>query len=113
MTIHSLLAIILSYQDSTPILSILPSTFRFFRFNFSREFALGPRKSIKNAHVVAVMHDVSHRLLGNKLNKKLITLLNNYSEKPAVLILNKVNVKGHAFLHENVDRLAFVDRLIL
>jgi len=53
-------------------------------------FSTAPMESIKEADLIAVVHDVSNKWTKDYLDRKIIFLLQQVPEKESILILNKV-----------------------
>jgi hypothetical protein len=55
------------------------------------DFVFGPEKSIAMSDLIAVIHDVSNLTTRNKLDTRIQRVLEKFSDKNAILILNKVS----------------------
>ena len=64
----------------------------FSRFSFAKDFVFGPHTAIENSDVVAVIHDISNSVTRHKLDPRVVRVLKEFQQKPAILILNKVRV---------------------
>ncbi|XP_035209494.1 GTPase Era, mitochondrial-like [Stegodyphus dumicola] len=54
-------------------------------------FIMDPLKSIRDAHLIAVVIDISNRWTNNKINGDILEVLNEFKHKKSILILNKVD----------------------
>lgn len=60
------------------------------RYNLEKSFTLGFKRYLAEADVIGVIHDVGNVYLRDRLDIKLIRLLEEAKNKPSFLVLNKV-----------------------
>jgi len=65
------------------------------KFDFPKDFVFGPENSVKEADVVAVIHDLSNAITRDKLDHRVRRLMEKFPDRDAVLILNKVDMLKH------------------
>lgn len=75
-------------KTSTVILS-----FNISRFNLENSFLRDSKHALRDADIVGVIHDVSNSHTRDRLDIKIINLLESNKDKPSILILNKVSIK--------------------
>jgi len=51
----------------------------------------GPKKSTDIADVIAVVHDVSNKITRNRLNRRILAVLDTFQTENVILVLNKVS----------------------
>lgn len=61
------------------------------RFNLEHSCWADPPKSLQEADLIGVLHDISNIYTRECLDIKVIKMLERHSEKPSVLVLNKVS----------------------
>ncbi|KAG8223302.1 hypothetical protein J437_LFUL001176 [Ladona fulva] len=61
------------------------------RHNLEKSFLVDPELSIKESDLIAVIHDVSNAWTRDRLDVKILRLLQFHRDKPSMLILNKVD----------------------
>lgn len=61
-----------------------------FRHKLEATFVKDPKYSLKDADIIGVIHDVSNTWTREKLDIKVINLLEEYINVPSFLVLNKV-----------------------
>ncbi|KFM82774.1 GTPase Era, mitochondrial, partial [Stegodyphus mimosarum] len=54
-------------------------------------FIMDPLKSIREAHLIAVVIDISNRWTNNRISGDILEVLNEFKHKKSILILNKVD----------------------
>lgn len=62
------------------------------KHKLSNNYVRSCRHSIQQADLIAVVHDVSNSHTRNELNATVLETLQEYSELPSVLVLNKVDM---------------------
>lgn len=62
------------------------------RHNLGDTFNRSCRRSISEANLIAVLHDVSNSWTRNQLDATIVETLEMYSHLPSVLILNKIDL---------------------
>ncbi|XP_030763186.1 GTPase Era, mitochondrial [Sitophilus oryzae] len=62
------------------------------RYNLENSFKRDTKKALKDADMIGVIHDVSNISRRERLDLKIIKLLEFHKEKPSFLIFNKVDI---------------------
>ncbi|KAJ8922984.1 hypothetical protein NQ315_001532 [Exocentrus adspersus] len=62
------------------------------RYNLEKSFARDSKRVVKEADIVGVVHDVTNVWTREKLDIKVIKLLEYYKNTPSFLVLNKIDV---------------------
>lgn len=60
------------------------------RHKLEQSFLKDPKNCLREADIIGVVHDVSHRWTREKLDIKIIELLKEHTDIPSILVLNKV-----------------------
>lgn len=61
------------------------------KHNLENSFQISPKSSMKQADVIAVIHDVSNRWTRSELNPSVLESLEAHSKVPSFLVLNKID----------------------
>lgn len=69
----------------------------FRRYNLERSFLKDCDSSVQETDLIGVVHDASNKWTREKLDIKIISLLERNVKKPSFLILNKVINDGKPF----------------
>ncbi|XP_039292056.1 GTPase Era, mitochondrial [Nilaparvata lugens] len=76
------------------------------KFKLERSFLIDGESSIEEADVMLVVHDVSQGQYSMKLDQHVLRLLHMHKNKPAVLVMNKIDcIKSKGVLLDFVDKL--------
>ncbi|KAF7265660.1 hypothetical protein GWI33_020744 [Rhynchophorus ferrugineus] len=62
------------------------------KFHLNRAFKRDAKRALKNADIIGVIHDVSNIHTKEKLDIKILNLLQYHKDKPSFLIFNKVDL---------------------
>lgn len=62
----------------------------FYRYKLEKSFLKDCHSSLMQTDIIGVVHDISNIWTREKLDNKIIKLLEKYQQKPSFLILNKV-----------------------
>ncbi|XP_017770442.1 PREDICTED: GTPase Era, mitochondrial [Nicrophorus vespilloides] len=62
------------------------------KYKLERSFVKDPNASLQNADIVGVIHDVSNQYTKDRLDLKVIKLLEKHVKKPSFLVLNKIDM---------------------
>jgi GTPase len=62
------------------------------KHNLDKKFISSCRHSIQHSDVVAILHDISNRWTRSALHPMVLSLLEEYQNKPSFLVLNKVDL---------------------
>nr|AEE62789.1 unknown [Dendroctonus ponderosae] len=62
------------------------------RFNLENSFLKDSKRALREADIVGVIHDVSNSHTRDRLDIKIINLLESNKDKPSILILNKIDM---------------------
>lgn len=64
----------------------------FIRYKLGKPFELDRANSLSEVDIIGVIHDASHRYNQEKLDFKVMRVLNENKDKPSFLVLNKVDI---------------------
>lgn len=63
-----------------------------YRYNLEKSFLKDSKACLNESDLIGVIHDVSNKWTRDRLDIKVISLLEKYKDKPSILIFNKIDL---------------------